>query len=180
MIALHAERVAADARAVRWVMPAGSLPVGRLRRAPGRLGSMLDDGTLTTGLVEHTAVWLWAGRPDSWSAVGSAVQSALCEALADPRGWVVDPAPGEVLHLVAGDLLDGSVGDFIRSHGGTAVAERVDDGDTVTVRLGGACQNCVAADQTLALRLTEGLRRRCPDLVEVDRRDGRLTLRLGG
>lgn len=180
MIALHAERVAADRRAVRWVMPAGSLPVGRVRRAPGRLREMFDDGTLTAAMTEHTAVWLWVGNPDDWAAIGARVRSALGDALADPGAWVVEPAPGEVLHLVAGDVLDGSVGEFIRSHGGTAVAERVDGGDIVAVRLGGACRNCVAADQTLRLRLTDALRRRCPDLAEVAAADGRIILRLGG
>lgn len=45
-------------------------------------------------------------------------------------------APGEVLEWVTADLLVGVVGDFTRLHGGTVIAQR--DGDTVTVRLGGA------------------------------------------
>jgi len=183
MIGLHAERVADDPRAVRWVVPAGSLPTGRVRSAPSALGAMFADATLSAGLVEHTAVWLWLGDGRSWADMGPAVQSALREALGEPSGWVIEPAPGEVLERVAGDLLNGSVGDFIRSHGGTAAAERVAGGDAVTVRLGGACSNCVAADHTLRLRLMDGLRRRCPDLVEVEAAEpgagGGLTLRLG-
>lgn len=181
MIGLHAERVDDDPRAVRWVMlPAGTLPVGRVRSAPGRLGEMFADATLTAGLVEHTAVWLWLRDDLSWADLGTAVQSALREALADPAGWIVDPAPGEVLERVAGDLLAGSVGDFIRSHGGTAAAERVAGSDAVSVRLGGACSNCVAADHTLRLRLLDGLRQRCPDLVEEPSAESGLTLRLSG
>lgn len=183
MIGLHAERVADDPRAVRWVVPAGILPAGRVRSAPGALGEMFDEATLTSGLVEHTAVWLWLRDDRNWADVGPHVQSALREALADPAGWVIDPAPGEVLERVTADLLAGSVGDFIRSHGGTAVAERVSGGETVRVRLGGACSNCVAADHTLRLRLVEGLRRRCPDLeleVAEPGAESGLTLRLGG
>ncbi|NBQ42555.1 MAG: hypothetical protein EBU23_08500 [Mycobacteriaceae bacterium] len=118
--AVHPERVAGDPRAVRWVVPAGILPVGRLRRAPGRLGELLSSGTLTTGLIEHTAIWLWVAEDQSWSALGAPVRSALLEALND-RGaagqrWVVEPAAGEVLERVVADVLDGAVGDFAEVH----------------------------------------------------------------
>lgn len=178
-VGIHAERVAGDPSAVRWVVPAGSVPVGRVRRAPGGLGGMFDDGTLTAGLVEHTAVWLWL-RPDlSWASCGESVRSALSAALTEPHGWVVDRAAGEVLELVTNDLLDGSVGDFVRSHGGTVRTERNADG-TVSVQLGGACEHCAAAESTLRTRLMGELRRRCPDLAEVGRDSKRLTLSLNG
>lgn len=179
MIGLHPERVAGDPQAVRWVMPPGTLPVGLVRTAPGRLGELLADGTLGAGLVEHGALWLWLRAGESWSQHGAAVRSALRDALADPGGWTVEEDPGTVLDRVVGDLLDGSVGDFIRSHGGSARAERVGDG-AVVVHLGGACANCAAAEFTLRARLLDQLRRRCPDVAEVDRSGGRLTVRLGG
>lgn len=175
---MHAERVAGDPQAVRWVMPAGRLPVGRVRRAPGELGAMFDAGTLTAGLVEHTALWLWVSADTSWAAHGRAVQSALRAALEHPDRWVIEPAPGEVLARVTADLLDGPVGDFVRSHGGSARTELSGDG-TVAVHLGGACEHCPAADLTLRQRLMNELRRRCPDVVEVDRGPKRLVLALG-
>ena len=120
-------------------------------------------------------MWLPPGR--SWAALGTRVQSALRKALEDPDGWSVDPAPGEVLTRVTTDLLDGSVGDFIRSHGGSVAVER--HGDDVVVTLGGACEHCPAAGYTLQLRLLGELRRRCPDLAEIDTAGRQLTLRLG-
>lgn len=179
MIGIHAERVVGDDQVVRWVVPAGLLPAGRARRAPGPLGDMLGDGTISDALIEHTAVWLWLRDGLAWSTLGAAVQSALREALADPDGWVIDPAPGAVLEHVTNDLLAGSVGDFVRSHGGSVTARRV-DGDAVAVQLGGACEHCAAAEFTLRARLLGELRKRCPDLVEVDRGDGGVTLRLRG
>ncbi|MFM8600404.1 MAG: NifU family protein [Mycobacterium sp.] len=177
MIAVHPERVAGDPDVVRWVVPPGILPVGRLRRAPGRLGEMLADGTLTGGLVEHTAVWLWAGADRSWSTLGAPVRSALLDALGAPGpGWDVEPAAGEVLQRVIADVLDGSVGDFVRSHGGSVSARR--SGDTVALELGGACEHCPAATHTLRLRLQTALRLRCPDLVEVGSGGGHLVLAL--
>lgn len=177
MIGVHAERVAGDDRVVRWVMPAGSLSPGRVRRAPAPLGEILSGGIISDALVEHTAVWLWLREGLSWSAYGSTVQGALSDALAEPGGWEIDPAPGEVLERVTADLLAGTVGEFVRSHGGSVAAQR--DGDDVEVHLGGACEHCPAAEHTLRLRLLDALRRRCPDVVESDRGRGRLRLRLG-
>lgn len=179
MIGIHAERVADDDRVVRWVVPAGSLPVGRVRRAPGRLGEMLSEGTFSDALTEHTAVWLWLRDGQSWTKAGPAVQSALRDAVGDRAGWVVEPAPGEVLERVTADLLAGTVGDFVRSHGGSVTAQPA-GGDAVAVQLGGACEHCPAAGYTLRARLLGELRRRCPDLVEVDRGHGGLTLTLAG
>lgn len=180
MIALHAERVSGDPRAVRWVIPAGLLPTGRVRTAPGRLGELLADGTLSDALVEHSAVWLWVREPQSWGLLGAQVQAALRASLADPRGWAIEPAPGEVLERVIADVLEGSVGDFVRSHGGSARCCRVDD-HAVEVTLGGACEHCPAAGFTLRARLLGALRERCPDLAEADTgAHGRLTLTLAG
>jgi Fe/S biogenesis protein NfuA len=176
VIGIHAERVAGDDHVVRWVVPAGLLTAGRVRRAPGRLGEMLCEGTFADVLTENSAVWLWLRDGLSWSSYGATVQSALREALADPDDWLVEPAPGEVLDCVTTDLLAGSVGDFIRSHGGSVSTHR--SGDTVTVRLGGACEHCPAAGMTLRGRLIGELRGRCPDLVEVDRDGRELTLTL--
>ena len=175
-IPVHAERVIGEPQAVRWVVPAGRLQTGVVRQAPGRLGELFDDGTLTAGLVEHSAVWLWLRDGTDWATLGPQVSAVLQHALANPTGWTVAPAPGEVLQRVTTDLLDGSVGDFIRSHGGTVSAQRL--GDAVTVRLGGACVHCPAAGGTLRQRLMGELRRRCPDLVEEDRAGGQLTLTL--
>lgn len=166
MIGIHPERVADDERAVRWVVPPGRVPCGRVLRAPGTLGVMLRDGTLSGALVEHTAVWLWLRDGLSWGRLGTSVRSALQDALADPQGWVAEPAPGEVLERVTADLLSGPVGEFIRSHGGSVTVDR--NGDTVVVRLGGACEHCPAAEYTLRLRLLDALRRRCPELIECD------------
>ena len=177
VIGIHPERVGDDDRAVRWVTTGAALPAGRLIRAPGRLGQMLDDATLSDALTEPTAVWLWLRDGLSWSTCGNAVRSALRDALDDPGGWVVEPAPGEVLERITADLLAGSVGDFIRSHGGSVAAQR--SGDEVAVRLGGACEHCPAAAHTLRLRLLEALQARCPGFVETASSHGQLRFRLG-
>jgi len=177
VIGIHAERVTGEPGATRWVVPPTSVPPGRVGHAPGELGRLFADGTLTAGPVEHAAVWLWLRDGLSWREQGAAVSAALRHARAEPDGWVIEPAPGELLERVTADLLDGSVGDFVRSHGGTVAVHRADD--VVAVQLGGACEHCPAAEQTLRQRLLGELRQRCPDLVEVEsRRGGQLTLSL--
>lgn len=175
---MHAERVTGEPQAVRWVVPPGCVPCGLIRDAPAEFGRLFGDGTLTAGMVENSAVWLWLRDGMSWSSSGRPVQTALREALQDPSGWVVDPAPGEVLERVIADLIDGPIGDFVRSHGGAVTTQRC--GDEVVVQLGGACEHCRAAEFTLRSRLLTELRRRCPDLAEVSDPGGRLTVTLAG
>lgn len=166
-VPLHPEPVAGEPDVVRWVLPAGTLPTGRLLRAPGRLGAMLDDETIGEGLVEHTALWLRLCADLSWSVRGGEVRSALQEALVGaPRGWVVVPAADEVVTRVAADVLAGPAGDYVRSHGGLVEVARV-EGGVLVLALGGACAGCPALGSTLRTRLETALRRRLPDLAEV-------------
>ena len=179
MIGIHAERVVGDDRwSAGWCPPA-PLPVGRVRVAPGRFGEMLRDGNDFRRIERTHRRLAVAARRVVVGDVGTGGMAALREALVDPRAWVVEPAPGEVLEHVTADPLAGSVGDFVRSHGGSVTA-RPAGGDAVAVQLGGACEHCAAAEFTLRARLFGELRRRCPDLVEVDRGGGGLTVTLGG
>lgn len=54
-------------------------------------------------------------------------------------------------------VIDGEVGDYIRSHGGQVDVVRVQN-DEVEVRLSGACSHCPASDVTLTERLEVGIR----------------------
>ncbi|MCX2933218.1 NifU family protein [Mycobacterium sp. CVI_P3] len=165
-----------EPQAVRWVTHTDGLAAGRVVDAPGELGRRFADGALTDGLVDPTAVWLWLRDGLSWRDMGSAIHKALRAALAEPAGWTIEPAPGEILELVTAELLNGGPGEFVRSHGGSVAAERV--GDAVTIRLGGACESCPAAEHTLRHRLVGELRRHCPDLVELESHNGRINLRV--
>jgi Fe/S biogenesis protein NfuA len=121
-------------------------------------------------------VWLWLRDGLSWRGQGRQVAEALRAALDQPDSWVIEPAAGEVLARVTADLLDGPVGEFVRSHGGTVSVQRT--GEVVTVQLGGACEHCPAAEQTLRQRLLDQLRQRCPELTELSSARGTLRLAL--
>ncbi len=162
-IAIHPERVASHPSIIRWVVPAGTLPTGLPVRFPPSLAQYFTDRVLTAGLVEDSAVWLWIHPEQSWAAHGSAIREALIEALATPNQWVIEPCDDAVLRHVVQDVLDGPVGDVIRSHGGDAALSSV-NGNVVEVEFSGACSHCPAISFTLHNRLEKEIRARHPQL----------------
>lgn len=162
---VHPEPVADRPDLLRWVVPAGTLPPGAVRWAPGRLGELLADGELADALAEHAALWLRLTE-GSWSERGAEVRAALQEALLDPSGWAVDAPDDTGLRLVVEDVLNGPVGDYIRSHGGRIDVAVVRDG-AVELDLTGSCGHCPAAGLTLHARIESAVRERWPDLVAV-------------
>lgn len=172
-IPLHPEAVVDDERSLRWVVPAGTLGfVGEVARAPQCLQELVDDGTLGALSVEPAAVRtrLVHGQ---WRAQGQRVRSALQEALAHPVQWrpVVVGSEEDVLRMAVQEVVDGEVGDYIRSHGGQVSVVGV-HGNDVEVSLSGSCSHCPASDLTLTTRLETAVRARYPALGAMTARDG--------
>jgi Fe/S biogenesis protein NfuA len=164
-VPVHPEPVAGRPDVLRWVVPADTLPTGVVRRAPGRLGALLDAGELTDGLAERAALWLRLTR-GSWSERGAEVRGALQEALLDAAAWELDAPDDAGLQQVTEDVLSGPVGDYVRSHGGRIGVAVVRDG-VVEVDLAGTCEHCPAAGLTLHARIESAVRERWPALVAV-------------
>ncbi|OBH34904.1 hypothetical protein A5692_12630 [Mycobacterium sp. E342] len=172
MIPIHATATA-NPQQLRWVVPPDRLPArGTVRQAPGRLGALLDSGTIAEILVDSDGILITAGAGGSWRELGDDVREALSEALVAPQDWVVDEstAPGlqsrESLESIAAELLAGPVGALAASHGGSIEVVSV-AGRTVTVRMMGACDGCPAASSTLRDVFERELRRRSGDDVVV-------------
>jgi Fe/S biogenesis protein NfuA len=165
-VPVHPEQVAGDPRALAWNVPEEPLPVGRLVAAPGALGQLLSDGTLSDGLVGRGLVWLWLADGRSWRAEGGRVREALQTALLEPGAWDVVPAGAEVLTRVTEYVLTGSLSDYIASHGGAITVSKVTD-DTLEVSFEGACAHCPAADDTLHSRIEAAVREHYPDLRAI-------------
>lgn len=158
-----------DAQTVRWVVPVGVLPVvGAIHAAPGEFGALLADGMLAEVAVESQAVVVRLADGASWGEHGARVRDALAGALARPHEWrpALPVTPDDVLRAALTDLLDGSVGDFIRSHGGEVHVVSIADG-RVRLRMAGSCAHCPALAFTLHGRIESELRRRYPALVDV-------------
>ena len=174
MIPIHAIATA-DPQQVRWVIGADQLPpAGTVRRAPGPLGALLDGGVIdemvvrtapNTGDKGDVLITLSAGN--TWRELGDDVRQALIDALLNPAGWLVDAADNtSQLAAIAAELLAGPIGALAESHGGSIELVSV-AGNTVTVRMLGACHGCPAAVSTLHDKLQRELRRRTGRHVKV-------------
>lgn len=172
MIPMHATATA-DPRQLRWVVAPGNLPpAGTVRRAPGRLGGLVERGIIGELVVRDADVLITLGADSSWRELGDQIHDALAEALQNPADWQVDPVADDHasdsadLAEIAAALLAGPVGSLAESHGGSIELVSV-TGDDVTVRMSGACNGCPAADSTLRDVLQRELRRRVGEQVTV-------------
>ncbi|HEY9305054.1 MAG TPA: NifU family protein [Mycobacterium sp.] len=167
MIPIHATATA-DPQQLRWVIAADRLPApGTVREVPGRLGALLDGGVIDEIVVGTGEVLITLHAGKSWRAVGDDVREALTDALTDPTGWRIDVADrtGQ-LAAIAAELIAGPIGALAESHGGSIELVTV-VGQTVTVRMSGACHGCSAASSTLHDNLQRELRRRAGQHVTV-------------
>jgi NFU1 iron-sulfur cluster scaffold homolog, mitochondrial len=171
MTSIHAIATA-DPQQLRWVIGSDPLPpAGTVRRAPGRLGALLDSGVIDEMVVRtalnkgEVLITLSAGT--SWRELGDDIREALSDALLNPAGWRVDASDNaSQLAAIAAELLAGPIGALAASHGGSIELVSV-TGDTVTVRMLGACHGCPAAVSTLHENLQRELRRRTGRQVRV-------------
>lgn len=172
MIAIHPV-AGAEPGIVRWVVPAGTIPVtGTVEAAPAPLEELRADGTVARIVAGDGHVDTMLGVDRTWATEGGRVRSALLAALEHPTGWRVGqhredrPSGDDRLREAATEALAGEVGELARSHGGFIELDSVEDG-VVTVRTQGACRGCPAAGFTLHARLESVLRQECPGLREV-------------
>jgi len=180
MIPMHAIATA-NPRQLRWVVADDRLPGrGTVRAAPGRLGELLADGVITEIELRTGDVLISLRADDSWRELGDEVRDALCDALLEPASWQVDTARDDIGQLTAmtAELLAGTIGALAESHGGAIELLSV-DGDTVNVRLSGACHGCPAAAATLHDKLQRELRRRSGRKVTVRTESDSVTVPLG-
>lgn len=187
LVPVHPESVAGDARALRWICPAGTLDfVGAPAELPAILQRLLDDATLESVSAEPAAVQTRLATGRTWQDHGAQVRDALQAALGAPGQWraAAGTAPGDdVLRQAVLQVINGQVGDYIRSHGGQVELLTAHD-DEVEVRLSGACGHCPASDVTLTDRLEVGIRALYPGLRTLTARNdpgtsmGRRMLRL--
>jgi Fe-S cluster biogenesis protein NfuA len=180
MIPIHATATA-NPQQLRWVVAADRLPTrGAVRRAPGHLGALLDDGVIDDIEVRAADVLITLRSGRSWREVGDDVRQALCDALLEPASWQVDgPGDGTAgVAAIAAELLAGPIGALAASHGGSIELVSI-DGDEVRVRLSGACHGCPAATRTLHDNLQRELRRQSGREVKVTSESSSAAMPLG-
>ncbi len=172
-VPVHPEPVPGDGQALRWSVPAGVLGfVGVPSGLPAPLAALVGSGVLTAVSVEPAGVCTTLADGHGWREQGAAVRDALQAALASPGAWTPpDGGAGAdaVLRMAVDEVIDGEVGDYIRSHGGRVELLDAHD-DEVELRLSGACTHCPASGSTLGERVETALRARYPDLRRVTAR----------
>lgn len=178
LVALHPESIPGRPDELRWVIPAGLLCcTGRVTDAPAGLGDLIADGSLAEMVVEADGIRIGLAPGRSWRVDGAGIRSALHAALEQPGAWRTQSGgpegrasggrgPDERLREVADEVLDGVVGDVIRSHGGLPSVASVEDG-VLAISLRGACSGCPAVGFTLTARIERAVRERCPELRAV-------------
>ncbi len=173
LVPIHPESVAGDPATLRWSIPAAALGmVGVPAVVPTALQALLDDAVLESLFVEPAAVSTTLGPGASWREHGARVRTTLQEALLTPEQWRPAGAGStadELLRAAVLQVLDGEVGHYIRSHGGSVRLLDVHDRD-VKVELAGACSHCPASEITLTNRIETGIRALYPALGRVSSR----------
>jgi NFU1 iron-sulfur cluster scaffold homolog, mitochondrial len=179
MIPIHATATT-DPQQLRWVIAADRMPsAGSVRGAPGRLGVLLDDGVISEMVVRTADVLITLSAGHRWRELGDDVREALHVALLDPTGWRIEASSNtDQLAAIAAELIAGPIGALAESHGGSIELVSV-AGDTVTVRMSGACHGCPAAESTLHDKLQGELRRRAGQRVTVCTESHSATIPLG-
>lgn len=198
VLALHPEAVPGDPATLRWVVPPGRVPVrGRLEQAPGALGELLRDGTLTAVQCGPAEVSTTLGGGRSWAGEGARVRTALQSALTEPDAWVAQRSapgagetgrpgerpterPGERPFERPGEqpgddaAVRAGVQAVLDGPAGQYVrshgggVELVDVSDgVVQLRLSGACRHCPISPATLHLQLERRIREQVPGVLDV-------------
>ncbi len=175
LIPIHPEAVDGDGDTLRWAVPAATLGlVGVPSTVPAALQALLDERVLESVSIEPGAVRTTLATGQSWRDHGARVRAALQESLATPEQWTSSgpsSSADDLLRAVVRQVIDGEVGDYIRSHGGRVELIAVRDHD-VEVELAGACAHCPASEFTLTRRIETGIRALYPALGRVTSRNG--------
>lgn len=169
LVALHPEAVEGRPDELRWLLPAETFSfVGDVERVPTAVGELLTDGTLAELRIEPNAIWTKLGEGRNWRAEGARVRTALQNGAAVTAEWVSagETSSDDVLEAAVREVIDGQVGDYVRSHGGSLELLNVVDG-AVRVRLAGACAHCPASEVTLTTRFEKAVRAKCPSVRQI-------------
>ncbi len=158
---LHPELV--DDSTCRWVTTPELIPGrGAVAKAPAAMTALMRAGVEFQ--CEASAVVVTLPSGETWREWAEPVRLALLEALAQPTTWEA-AAPAD-LGTVITEVLDGPVGDYIRSHGGKASLKSV-AGANAEIELSGTCGACPLRGFTLNQRIGAAVREQFPELGEL-------------
>jgi Fe-S cluster biogenesis protein NfuA len=126
---------------------------------------------VATVLISHDQVTVTKGGFEEWQVVGRQVGAAIREHLASGRPAVEESArnslpPAEVIRERVQDVLDTDINPAVASHGGVVQLIDVRKND-IFIRMGGGCQGCGQATQTLRQGVESAIRRTVPEVGAI-------------
>lgn len=122
-------------------------------------------------LISHDQVTVTKGGFEEWPVLGRKIGAAIREHIASGKPAVNDSArqslpPSEVIRDRVQDVLDADINPAVASHGGVVQLIDVRKND-VFIRMGGGCQGCGQATQTLRQGVESAIRRTVPEVGAI-------------
>lgn len=122
-------------------------------------------------LISHDQVTVTKGGFEEWPVLGRKIGAAIREHLASGKPAVNDSArqtlpPSDVIRDRVQDVLDADINPAVASHGGVVQLIDVRKND-VFIRMGGGCQGCGQATQTLRQGVESAIRRTVPEVGAI-------------
>ncbi|WP_130875449.1 hypothetical protein [[Pseudopropionibacterium] massiliense] len=171
MTEIDPREVPGDPLALHWVVRTGSQDVvGEVAAAPGPLGALLEDRVVSLALLETEGIWTWLAPGNTWADRTDEVREAIGESL-ELDGWQIRDDSADLLRLIANDVIDNDLADFIEA-ADTTVEVIENDAHWLLLDLGRVDARGPAASDELQLRIEVAIRARYPILREVSRVGG--------
>lgn len=126
---------------------------------------------ITTVLISHDQITVTKGGFEEWPVIGRKIGAAIREHLASGEPAISSSLrdslpPADVIRERVQDVLDLDVNPSVASHGGVVQLIDVRKND-IFIRMGGGCQGCGQATQTLRHGVETAIRRSVPEVGAI-------------
>jgi Fe-S cluster biogenesis protein NfuA len=126
---------------------------------------------VSTVLISHDQVTVTKGGFEEWPTLARKVGAAIREHLTTGQPAVSDLAreslpPADVIRDRVQEVLDTDINPSVAAHGGVVELIDVRKND-VFIRMGGGCQGCGQATQTLRMGVESAIRRIVPEVGAI-------------
>jgi Fe-S cluster biogenesis protein NfuA len=157
----------------RPIYPSQSFYFGNaMRAAESDLASRLFaiEGVAAV-LISHDQITVTKGGFEEWPVIGKKIGAAIREHLASGKPAVNESVrsslpPADVIRNRVQDVLDSDINPAVASHGGVVQLIDVRNND-IFIRMGGGCQGCGQATQTLRQGVEQAIRRTVPEVGAI-------------
>jgi Fe-S cluster biogenesis protein NfuA len=157
----------------RPIYPNESFYFGSKERSQGSAvaAKLFDIEGVTSVLISHDQITVTKGGNDDWPVIGKKIGAAIREGLASNAPIVRDDLknslpPSDVIRERVQEVLDMDINPAVAAHGG--VVELIDvKRNDVFLRMGGGCQGCGMASQTLRQGVESAIRRTVPEVGAI-------------